>query len=461
MRILIVGAGVVGSNLAEELSNSGHDVSIVDSQPALVRQISDRMDVMAIQGNGAQPSVLRRAGIDDSEMVIAVTDVDEVNLVICMLASRFGVKHKIARLRNDEYYGPDAALVPAELGIDTVINPEWLITSSLRRILAIPGSTDVASFADGRVFLVTFDVGQGAPLAGKRLSELNQVTSEHNFLIVAIFRDEMPLVPRGDDTIRCGDHIVVVTLADRAPALAPLVQAKVMPTERVVIYGATLIGIRLAKALQSSLERVVLIEPDADLAEQAASELEETLVLHGHATDPEVLSEADTVHADYFLSLSRDDESNLLAALMARRLKARQVAVLAQEPHYVPVLNNIGLDVVLNPRLVTVGEILRYIRRGHVHTVTRLRDSEAEVLELEAGAGSAITQRKLQEIDFPPGAIVGAVMRDGRMLIPDGSCQIAEGETVLIFALPDAIGRIEKLFAQSGLITGLFRRVKV
>ena len=452
MRILIVGAGVVGANLAEELSRSGHDVSIIDERPSVIRRINDRMDVLALLGSGAQPSLLRKAGIEDTEMVIAVTNVDEVNLVICMLANEYGVKHKIARLRNDEYGGPNAPLVPVDLGIDTMINPESIITHTLKRILETPGANDVATFADGQVQMATFRICEDAPLAGKKLAELREESKLHSFLVVAIFRDEVPLIPRGDDVIKAGDNIAVLTKAETLKMLLPLVQKTVVPNQRIVIFGATLVGRRLAAALQHQLERVIMIEPDRDLAERTAADLDNTMVLNGMASDPDVLADADISHCDYFLALSQDDEDNLLAALMARRGQARQVAVLSQEPHYVPVLNNIGMDVVLNPRLLTVGEIMRHVHRGQIHIERRLRQSEAEVIELEPAPGAKVTNRPLKDLDFPDGSIIGAVIRDNEMMIPDGNCQIRAGETVVVFALPDAIKRIERLFARRRLL---------
>jgi len=454
MNILIVGAGVVGSNLAEELSLSGHNVSIVDRDMGVVRKLSERMDVLAISGNAGQPSVLRRAGIADAEMVIAVTDIDEVNLVICMLARTFGVKHKIARIRNEEYaaHYVEHTLDPSALGIDSIINPESLITTTLLKILEIPGSNDVAVFGDGQVLLVTFDISEDAPVAGMRLAALREASQMASFLVVAIFRGEAPLIPKGDDEIHPGDQIAVLVNADTLPLVLPIIQRRVEPAQRVVIYGANLVGQSLARHLQDRLDRVVLIEPDPERAQAAAMQLTRTLVLEGEATEPEVLGEADVAHCDFFMALSGDDESNLLSALMARRQKARRVAVLSQEPDYVPVLRSIGLDVVVNPRLVTVGEILRYIRKGPVHTVARLRESEAEVMELEAMAGSKVVGQPLKSLGFPYGSIIGAVVRKSEVFIPDGNFQIEEGDSVVVFAMPEAIKKIEKLFSRKGLL---------
>jgi trk system potassium uptake protein TrkA len=449
MNIIIVGAGVVGSTLAEELSQAGHQVAIIDRDPAHVRRLSERMDVLALAGNAAQPSVLRKAGITDTQMVIAVTDVDEVNLVICMLANQFGVKHKIARLRNEEYAGPRAALDPSRLGIDSIINPECVITSLLLRILEIPGSNEVTEFAEGKVLLVGFEITADAPVAGRRLMELREASAMGAFLVVAIFRGEEPIIPRGDDQILPGDQILVLASSDTMPLVIPLVQRRVEHPQRVVISGANVMGQSLAAALESKIERVTLIDSNVDRAEQAASTLERAVVLAGETTAVDVLREADIEHCDFFIVLTDDDEYNLLSALLARRHKARRVAVVSHNPDYVPVLSSIGINVVMNPRLVTVGEILRYIRKGPVHSVARLRASAAEVLELSAQPGTRIVSKPIMELGFPAGAIIGAVMRNSDMVIPSGRFHIQPGDSVVVLALPGAIEKIEKFFSRS------------
>jgi trk system potassium uptake protein TrkA len=273
-----------------------------------------------------------------------------------------------------------------------------------------------------------------------------------SFLVVAIFRGDTPLIPKGDDQIHAGDHIAVLVNAHTLPLVVPLVQQWVRPAQRVVIYGANLIGQSLAAQLEERIDKVVLIEPDKDRAQAAAMALKKTLVLEGAATEPEILREADVGHADFFFALSDDDESNLLSALMARRRKAHKVGVLSQEPDYLPVLQSIGMDVVVNPRLVAVGEILRYIRRGAVHTVTRLKESSAEVMELEPMAGSRVLKKPLKELGFPRGALIGAVLRESEMTIPDGNFRIQEADSVVVFALPEAIRKIEKLFSKGGVL---------
>jgi trk system potassium uptake protein TrkA len=406
---------------------------------------------LAVTGNAGQPSVLRQAGIREAEMVVAVTDIDEVNLVICMVASHYGVRHKIARIRNAEYFQTDAALDPSKVGIDSIISPEGLISDTLLKLLEIPGATDVATFAEGKVLLISFDICAEAPVAGVKLKDLRQMADMDSFLVTAIIRGEQTLIPMGDDEIHDGDHIVVMVHADTLPLVLPLIQRRIQPVQRVVISGAGLIGRRLAAELEHRIDRVVLIERDSSRAQEAARELQKTLVLQGDCTEPELLREGDVRHCQFFMALARDDQYNLLSALMARRQGATRVAVLTQDPRYLPVISSIGIDVVLNPRLFTVGEIMRYIRKGPVHTVTRLRGSDAEIMELEPLAGARVEGTPLMRLDWPAGAIIGAVVHDGGMTIPRGQSVIEAGDHVVVFALPEAIPKIEKLFSKKRL----------
>lgn len=447
MRIVIVGAGVVGSNLAAELSKAGHVVSIVDNDPTLVEDLNEHHDVLAVQGNGAQPSILRQAGIEEAKMVIAVTNIDEVNLVICMLAKKFGVKHKIARIRNKEYAGADAILKPSEVGIDTIINPEDILTQKITRILDTPGATDCAIFAHGCIQFLTFDINENSPIAGLKLKDLRK-NNDINFLVAAIFRGDQSIVPRGDDEIRQGDHIGVVADASSIKKLLPLMQSEVLYPKHIVIFGASSIALDVVASLEQKYDHLTLIEHNKNLAQHAASQYEKILVLNGEMTDDDILREADFSHCDYFLALSDNDQNNLLAALVARHRGVKHTAVVTRDPNFVPILSNIGMEAVLNPRLAAVGAILTHIRRGQVHGVTRIKESEAEIIELEAAKGSKITKKPLAQLTVPDGSLIVAVLRDDEMLIPGGQTQIQAGETVLVFALPEAIKSIEKLFSK-------------
>ncbi|MDQ7781189.1 MAG: Trk system potassium transporter TrkA [Planctomycetota bacterium] len=448
MKILIVGAGVVGINLAEELSKEGHEVSIVDSSAEQTRFVSDRMDVLAVHGHGTSHRVLKDAGVERAEMAIAVTDVDETNLVISMLAHKFGVKRKIARIRSHEYAMKDSLLRPGDFFVDRVINPEEIVVDTIEKIVETPGATSIASFADGKILLRGFTVPSNAPIIGKRLAEMREIAEMDTFLIVALSREGKLMIPKGDTEIRTDDHIFVVVSRETLPLFLPLLNRRVDEVETIVIYGATRVGTSLASRLESKVKQITVIEPDEEKARSAAETLSSAVILHGEGTDLDLLKEAQAGRADIFMALSDSDQSNLLSSLLAKRLGGKKLLAIATEPEYVSVLNSVDIDIVLNPRLLTVGEILQYVRRGRIHAVAKLAEGQAEVIELDTIPGSKVVDKPLREVDFPPGAIVAAILRNGQMVIPNGSSIIRAGDSVVVLAVSEAIPKIEKLFAR-------------
>ncbi len=448
MKILIVGAGVVGESLAEQLSLEGHKVAIVDSNRQRINALSEKLDVLAVHGNAGMPSVLARAGIRSAEMVIAVTDVDEVNLVVAMMAARLKVKHRIARIRNQEYMDESCVLPLKELGIDHVINADPAIVNALAHMIEIPGSSDFATLAGGQVLMLGFDISEDSPAAGRTLSELAEVGDVDAFLILYITRGDKVIVPKGHHTIEPGDNIHLLVSADTVQFIAPLIHRRQMEVHEVIIGGASRIGVQLAQAIQDKVDQVFLIEPDQQKAEDAANLLKNVTVLNGEETDLDVIEEASLDKCDLFCAVSDDDKRNMMSALLAKKHSNTKTAVLVHQPEYVPVLDSLGVQIVVNPRLVTVGEILMHVRRGHVHSVTRLAESRAEIIEMTADEGSKAVKAPLKDLKFPENALLGAIVRNGIMQIPKGDTQVAPGDTVVIFSLPDAIPRIEKLFSQ-------------
>ncbi len=448
MNTVIVGAGVVGVALAEQLSQEGHAVGVVDKDRQKIKDINDKLDVLGVHGNAGSPSVLARAGIRSAEMVIAVTDVDEVNLVVGLLASRMGVKHRIVRIRNREYVQEDSLLALNELGIDRVINPEPTIVQALTGMIDIPGTTDYTALAGGEVLMLGFDIQQDSPVVGKTLAELGELGDLDAFLFLYITRGDEVLVPKGQDRIHAGDGVHVLVSTNTVQFVLPLIHCRPVAYDVVIISGASRIGIQMAEAIQGKVEQIYLIEPDEKLAEEVAGRLKKVVVLHGDATDLDLLAEASLDKCDLFCALSDDDQRNMLASLLAKKHSKTLTAVLVQHPDYVPVLDSLGVEIVINPRLVTVGEILMYVRRGHVHSVTRLADTRAEIIEMEVPDDSPACKSPLNLLNFPENALVGAIVREGVMQIPNARSQLQPGDTVLLFALPDAIERIEKLFTR-------------
>lgn len=449
MNILIVGAGIVGFNLAQELSHEGHDISIIDADPEKIKLISEKLDVLAVRGNGCLPSTLIQGRIRDAEMVIAVTDKDEINLMVCFLAHKFEVKERFARLRNMELTGESQIFKPEELFVDHAINPAEIIIDSILKIIKTPGAVNVAEFADGQIFFRGFDVPADAPLAGKTIEEIREVCELNAFLVVAIVREGKMIIPKYENRIQAGDKIYVLVDHDFLPLILPMLNRQVDEIQKIIIYGASQIAVHLARELNEFISDVSIIEPSLEKANEAADTLEDTVVLHGSGTDPDLFNDINMKDADLFLALSNNDEMNILSALLAKKHGAKRAAVITNDPDYLPILDSIGMDVTINPRLITVSEILKHLRKGQVVNLYKLIEGEAEVLEIVISAESAAAGRLINQLHMPEHSIIGAVLRvDGEMVVPGGSTEILEGDTVIVVTLPDCIGKIEKIFGK-------------
>jgi trk system potassium uptake protein TrkA len=448
MNIVIAGAGIVGQSLAEQLAIEGHRVSVIDNDRQRVNELRERLDVLVIPGHAATPSVLERAGVRSAQMLIAVTNIDEINVVTGMMAAKMGVEHCFARVRNPEFLNQSEIIDLKQLGISKVINPEPTIVEALFAMMIIPGCSDYARLAGGQVLLLGFDVAPDSPIAGKTLRELREIQQMDAFLVLYLTRQGQVLVPRGDMEIRPGDIIHLLVSADTVHFVPPLLQKESRPVQSVIVIGASRIGRELAARVLGKASRVFLIEPRRELAEEAAAALSGVNVLRGDPTRLDVLEEADLAGCDLFCAVSDIDETNTLSVLLAKRHSRAATAAVIHNPDYVPVLDSLGVQIVMNPRLVTIGEILMHVRRGLVHSVTRLAESRAEIIEMVAQEGSPAVRKPLKELDFPQQALIGAVLRQGIMLIPRGDTHLEPGDTVLVFALPEAIHKIEKLFVR-------------
>ncbi len=450
MRIILVGAGVVGFHLAERLSVEGHDISVIDSSPELIRRIDERMNVIAVQGDASTPSVLRRAGAEGADLVIAVTDRDNTNLVVSLLARKMGARKIVVRLRNAELSDPDAMLTYQEMGADFVINPITTTADLLERLIRNPGAFDVAEFADGELLLWGYEISPGSPLAGLKLRELRQqYQGSLHALIVAIARPDGELViPRGDDELRAHDHIYVFIHRRSLGDFRDLVHPEAENVGRVVIEGCTQLGIEVAQRIESRTLSVVLIDSDRTRAERASEMVDRALVLHGDAVDPEFLRVNNIPDTDVFLALAEDDQTNLMHALLMRKHGVRRVVVQAQEPAYLPILDTLDIGVVVTPRLLTVNAILRHIRRGRVVQISQIGETGAEAREYLVTAESVVVGKAIKDLKIPRGVLVGAIQRSEAVMIPSGDTTIQANDHVVLFALPQAVASIEKLFSK-------------
>ena len=447
MKITIIGAGAVGFNLASTLAAEGHDVSVVERRPNHLARLQDRLDVSVVEGSGTSAATLREAGVETADLFIAVTDIDEVNMVACALAHRLGKGRRIARVRNQDFASRDAIVPKHEFGISRIINPDEVTISALVETILSPGVTDVAEFGDGGILLRGTVLEERSPFIGVPLQELRQRFEHLPFLIAAIARDEEIVIPAGDTLLKPRDHVFLIMTREALPALRQLVLGAGEKVKRVVIFGCGRVGVGLASRIEDRIDHVVIIDSDEASTQRAARDLSKTLVLRGPITDPGIIAEANLRRADYFVATSPRDELNLVAAALAGKGEAGpRVGVVTADPDFVPALSSLDLDLVINERLITVDTILRFVRPGRYLSIKRLNEQGAEIVELSAQKGSRSEGKRLQDLGLPAGALVVAVHRDGQPILPHGGTQILGGDTVVMVALPQVREKAARMF---------------
>ena len=446
MKVIIIGAGEVGYHIADVLSREGIDTVVIDKDEERLREIAEALDVQTVVGSGSSPEVLKRAEITNADMVVAVTDSDETNMIACLLAStQSRIPIRIARIRNPELNGDCLLCNKDHLNIDLVINPEQEAVDQMVDVLEFPGASEVFSFAGGRIRLLGFGIDGDAAVVGKRLSELRAMTPGVKVLITAMVREEKFIIPRGDSVIAAGDYLFAVADATRVRELLRFFGKETAPPRRVIIIGGGSTGLMLAGAIERMGVNVKLIEKRQDKCEHLAASLEKTVVLHGDGTSQELLKEENIQDADFFIAVTNDEEANILGALLAKQLGARKVISLIKRVDYIPLVGRVGIDGVINPRHAAVSRILHFIRKGKIISATPLRDEKAEAFEFVALETSEITDRPFKEIPFPHGTIVGAVVRGEEIIIPGGDSVIRPGDHCVIFTPRSAIAQLEKL----------------
>lgn len=450
MKVIICGAGQVGWQIARQLSGEANDVSIVDNNAALVRRATDTLEVQGVVGFASHPGVLREAGAEEADMIIAATHSDEVNMVTCQVAhSVFDVTRKIARLRSQSYLEPQFSdLFRREaMPIDVIINPEQEVSRAALRRLAAPSTFDVQDFLDGSVRLAGIALDAECPVLNTPLRQLTELFSSLRALVVGVRRKGKLFAPEPGDQLFEDDQIYVVSeSSDLARTLA--IFGKPMPKqERVVIIGAGNVGLDVAKALEGQRERVrvKLIERDRERAETAADALERTIVLHGDGMESDLLEEAAIDRADAVLAVTDDDKTNLLVCVRAKAMGSKMAIALVNDPSLLPLMNHLGIDAHINPRATTVSSILRHVRHGRVRSIYTIGDGEAEVIEAQVLSTSPLAGKALADIDFPEGALVGAVRKSGEFVKPMGSTELDVGDLLVIFAMRDDVPKVEQL----------------
>jgi len=444
VRILIIGAGEVGYYLASRLSAEGHDVVVIDRNPEAIRRL-EHLDVQLLQAAGSSPEALEEAGVGSASMVVAVTDSDEVNMVACLFTNALNpVATKIARIRDTNLSRFPHIMGRDFLDLSLVINPEQEVTKTVLKLLGVPGASDVVDLADGLVKLIGVRAAARSSLTGMTMSELGQVKLGNQFLVAAISRADQLIIPRGPDRIMAGDLVYLIIQPQVVAEVMELFGAKVFSLKRVVVVGGGVSGFALAKALEKMPVKTKLIERDSERCAFLAEKLDKVTVLNGDGTDKDLLREENIAETDALVVLTGDEEENILISLLGQQLGARQTITRISKTGYMPLVHAVGLERVVSPRMAAANAILQHIRRGKVVSVTQIKGEEAEVIEFVALETSDIVGCPLSGLKFPSGAIIGAIVRAGQVIVPKGETIIQPEDRVVILARREAIAKVEK-----------------
>ena len=424
MKIIILGAGRVGESVAESLVSERNDITMVDIDPARLREVQDRLDLRTVAGNGIQPSVLREAGIEDTDMLIACAPMDETNLVACKVAKEaFNVPTTIARVRSPEFEDGDPLLERKGFAVDKVICPEQSVTAYIRKLIQYPEALQVLEFANGLVSLIAVRAVAGGPLVQHSLAEIPQLVPGAEMRIVAIYRQDKGLTDLdGGTRIEPGDEVFVLAATADIRTVLGALRRMDRPVKRVMIAGGGKVGLRLARQIRGEYQ-IKIIEPGAARCEYLATQLPaDVLVLQGDASDQDLLGEENVQDMDLFVALTSDDEDNIMSCLLAKRLGARRVIGVINRGAYADLVQGTQIDIAISPAHAVIGELLAYVRRGDVEAVHSLRRGAAEALEAIVRGDaktSRIAERRVDELPLPKGAQIGALVRG--LHLPDGS----------------------------------------
>lgn len=446
MKVVIIGAGEVGYYLARRLISEGHDVTIIEKNIERQRRASETLDAIVILGNGSSVQTQLDAEVNSSDILFAVTGMDEINILCCSIAKKIGAGKTVARVRNDEFTKPGALITPEQFDIDLMIHPEQTAANEIVRLVERSSALKIVDFEGGKLQILALEVKEGSPLINRTLQEVILTNPQIEFLCLCIYRDDKTIIPHGPNYYRSGDVVYFIARKEDIAALSELVGYTEREQQHIMIVGAGQLGSLVAAKLSTEMN-VKLLELDMERAEDASENLKDTLVLHGDGTDIELLASEQIREMDCFVAVSGSEKTNLLSGLLARYLGVKRVIVHLNTHEYLPIMNRIGMDAVVSKNIATVNAIMKYIRRGNVIAVSLFEDIDAEAIELEPKPNSMITRRPLKELKLPEDIIIGAIVRESTVIIPHGDTRIDAGDKVVIFMKPSMITKVEKYFS--------------
>lgn len=456
MKIIIIGAGQVGGTLAENLAGEKNEITIIDSDQQILANLQDRLDLQVVCGIGSHPDVLKKAGAEDADMLIAVTNSDESNMMACQVAhSLFKTPTKIARVRSEQYIiYQDQLYQNKDIPVDHLIAPEQLVTTAIKRLIDYPGALQVVEFADGKASLVAVKAYYGGLLVGHALSALKEHMPNVDTRVAAIYRRGRPIRPLGSTVIEADDEVFFIADTKHIRAVMSELQKLEASYKRIMIAGGGLIGEGLAKRLEHN-HNVKLIEYNLERANYLASVLEKATVFHGDASDASLLNEESVEQVDAFIAVTNDDEANIMSAMLAKRMGAAKAMVLIQRSAYVDLVQGGDIDIAFSPQQATISALLTHIRRGDIVNVHSLRRGAAEAIEAIAHGDqqtSKVVGKQIRDIKLPPGTTIGAIVRQDEVIIAHSDTQINANDHVILFLVDKKfIGDVERLFQPSAL----------
>lgn len=442
MKVIIVGAGEVGFQVAKYLSYENVEVVLIDRDRDKLKRVLDEMDVAVIEGEGSDLNSLKDAGADSADILLAVTNSDETNMIACLLAkAMFKIPRKIARIRNPDYFQNEKLLSKDNLDINPAINPELEVAKAIMRLLDVPKALDVEDFEDGIVRVVGVRLQEGSSFIGKSLRDIGRI-AEKRFLIGMLEREDKVIIPTGEDIIKRGDIVYIPVIREELYDILSILGIETVPAESAMIVGGGRIGTYIASALESRMN-IKIIEQDIERCKFLSRTLKKTLVLHGDGVDQKLLLEENAGDMEAFVAVSNNDELNIMASLLAKKVGAKKTITIVNRTDYIPLARELGLETVLSPRLITANTILKYVRRGDILSLTTIADRKAEILETKIGEGSKLSGKLLRDIKMPRSSLIGAIIRDKKVIIPTGSDFIYENDRVIVFTLREAIKSVE------------------
>ncbi len=450
MKIIILGAGQVGSSVAANLCSEANDITLIDRNPAALRNLQERLDLKTVTGVASHPSALEQAGARDADMIIAVTNSDETNMVACQVAyTMFHTPTKIARVRSSEYLNSAGFFAQEAMPVDVLISPEQVVTEYIARLIDYPGALQVLDFASGRVQMVALKILEQSMIVGSRIGELSGRLPNVEFRIVSIFRGGQAVIPDGDTEILAGDEVFIIGAPKHIRNLLKATKQTDKPVKRIIIASAGNIGLRLARSLEKKYQ-VKVIELSPEKAQKAAEELHQAIVLNGDAADEELLLEENIEDTDVFCALTNADEANIISCMLAKRLGAHKVMALINRAAYVDLVQSNVIDIAISPQQATIGSLLAHIRKGDVVVVHSLRRGAAEAIEAIAHGDrttSNVVGRSIEELALPPDTSIGAIVRDDKVIIAHHDTVIAsEDHVILLVGDKTRVPEVEKLF---------------